>query len=145
MAYLVPQEIKDYLYDGVADAISNSNDTIIQDYIDASIQEAKGYLKAFDTVSIFNATGADRNPALLLFIKDITVWHFVQRVNPNVDLGTRETNYRMAVKWLEKVQAGNVTPDFPLPAVQTDEAGNVLDPDNFVRWGSTNKRNNYIN
>ena len=52
----------------------------------------------YDTEAIFAATGNNRNPILLLYIKDIAVWHFINLANPNVEMQLRQDRYEKAVK-----------------------------------------------
>jgi phage gp36-like protein len=137
MAYLEPAEIKTHLYNGVVDEISRTDNSILQSAIDAAIGEAKGYLSAYDIVSIYTATGAARQPTLLLYTKDIAVWHYIQLANVAVEMELRLKRYEQAVKWLEKVQAGKTNPDLPYPTVAA-----TAEPNNYIKWGSNIKRNN---
>jgi phage gp36-like protein len=101
------------------EAIEGDWDGIADSSIDAAISEAKGYLSNYDIAAIFAAVGAARNAILLLYIKDIAVWHFIQLANPNIDLELREKRYNRAIEWLEDVQAGKVVP--PLPTIAPTE------------------------
>lgn len=140
MAYLTPEEIKTHLYGEVVGEIDRADNTIIQSAIDAAIEEAGSYLSAFDTTAVFAAEGDARNPALLLFIKDIAVWHFIQLASPSVDMQLRLDRYEKAIKWLDKVQRGQVVPNLPYPAAPVDGAPQ----ENFIKWGSVPPRNNYF-
>lgn len=140
MAFLTVSELYTHLYQEVIDEISRNDATKADTAIDAATEEAKGYLTSYDTDAIFNATGDGRNPILLLYVKDIAVWHFINLANPNVDMQLRLERYEKAVKWLEKVQAGISNPSLPLPAAPSD--GTPLE--NFMKWGSEPPRNNYF-
>ena len=144
MAYLTPAEINTHLYDEVVTEISRDDLTKLQTAINAAIAEAKGYLKAFDADAIFSVIGDDRNPILLLYVKDIAVWHFIVISNPAVEWQARKDRYDMAIKWLEKVQSGKTNPDLPLPPDPVDDAGNVQSAENFVKWGGNKKRNSHF-
>jgi phage gp36-like protein len=144
MAYLTPAEINTHLYDEVVTEISRDDLTKLQTAINAAVAEAKGYLKAFDADAIFSAVGDDRNPILLLYVKDISVWHFIVISNPAVEWQARKDRYDMAIKWLEKVQSGKTNPDLPLPPDPVDNAGNVQSAENFVKWGGNKKRNSHF-
>ena len=50
---------------------------------------------------------------MVIFIKDIAVWHFVNLCNAGTDLQLRQDRYERAIDWLKSVQKGNVTPDLP--------------------------------
>lgn len=140
MAFLTPEELYTHLYEEVIDEITRNDDAKAATAIDAAAEEARGYLTMYDTEAIFAATGNNRNPILLLYIKDIAVWHFINLANPNVEMQLRQDRYEKAVKWLEKVQAGKTNPLLPLPAAPQD--GTPLE--NFLKWGSNKKRNNHF-
>ena len=77
MAFITPKELETHLYKENIEAISREDETILTAAIDAAVQEAYGYLGAYDRKKIFEATGSQRNALLLIFVKDIAVWHFV--------------------------------------------------------------------
>lgn len=139
MPFLTPAELISHLYNEVVNEIGRNDTAIAQGAIDAATEEARGYLTAYDITAIFSATGSNRNPILLLYIKDIAVWHFIQLSNPNVEMELRLERYEKAVKWLEKVQAGKTNPSLPLPAAPGDGS----DANNFLKWGSNTQRKNY--
>ena len=113
MAFITPQELETHLYKENIEAISRDDDTILTAAIDAAVQEAKGYLASFDKERIFSAEGSERNALLLIFVKDIAVWHFVNLCNAGTDLQLRQDRYERAVSWLRAVQKAEVTPDLP--------------------------------
>jgi len=137
MAYLEPAEIKTHLYGPIVDEISREDESILQSAIDAGISEAQGYLTAYDTLSIYSATGTARHPALLLYTKDIVVWHYIQLSNPAVEMELRKYRYEQAIAWLQKVQKGQTNPNLPYPAEPPASEAN-----NYIKWGSNIKRNN---
>ncbi len=145
MPFLTTAEINTHLYGEVVNEINRTDATLLQTAIDAAIAEARGYLTMYDLVAIFAATGSSRNPILLLYIKDIAVWHFIQLSNPSVDMHLRMDRYEKAISWFGKVQSGKTNPDLPLPADPTDSAGNVVSAENFMKWGGNKRRNNYQN
>lgn len=86
MAFITPKELETHLYKENIEAISREDETILTAAIDAALQEAYGYLGAYDRKKIFEATGSQRNALLLIFVKDIAVWHFVNLCNAGTDL-----------------------------------------------------------
>lgn len=138
--YLTADEISTHLYGEVTDLISRGDSSKLEEAIDAATDEAKGYLSAYDTDAIFAATGTDRAPVLLLFVKDIAVWHYIQLANPAVEMQLRLDRYEKAVKWLEKVQSGKVVPQLAYKPVTAPDVQN-----NYVKWGGNIKRRNYYN
>lgn len=136
--FLDKSEIKTHLYGEKVSTITRTDDTILDSAINAAIAEVKSYLSAFDIETIFSKVDNDRNPILLLYTKDIAVWHFVQLANPNIDLQLRLERYEKAIAWLDKVMRGQAVPDLPLKPT-TDDIEN-----NFIRFGGNAPRNNYF-
>jgi phage gp36-like protein len=139
--FLSPQELETHLYKESIDTIDRMDEGILTAAIDAAIQEAAGYLGAYNRERIFTATDNDRNALLLLFIKDIAVWHFINLCNAGVELELREKRYERAVAWLRQVQKGEVTPS--LPRADEDKDGKP-DPSTEYIYGSNPKRNQHF-
>jgi hypothetical protein len=141
MAFLTPSEINTHLYGEVTTEINRGDAGILQTAIDAAISEAASYLNAFDVQAVFAATGAARHAYLLLCVKDIAVWHYIQLANPAVEMQLRLERYEKAVEWLVKVQKGQAVPNlpYPEPPVDTNDDG---EGDGYIKWGSNTKRIN---
>ena len=139
MSFITPEELKTHMCKENVDVISRDDDTILEAAIDGAVQEAKGYLGNYDTAKIFGAVGAERNTLLLIFVKDIAVWHFVNLCNAGTDLRLRQDRYERAINWLNAVQKGNVTPDLPKAV---DEAGEVQG--NIIIFGSNAKKHQHF-
>ena len=137
MSYLTAAEINTHLYNGVVDEINRADASILLTAIAAAIAEATGYLTAYDIAAIFAATGDTRNPILLLYIKDIAVWHFIQLSNPAVEMELRLKRYEQAIKFLEKVQSGKTNPSLPYPA----EPAAPGDATTYIKSGTIERRN----
>jgi len=129
-------DIKTHLYEEIVVAIDRDDEDILQASIDAAVSEAKGYLADYDIATIFSNTGAERHPLLLIFIKDIAVWHFLNLSNPSADMELRKNRYERAVQWLKGVQKKDICPDLPLiePST-TEQVGSI-------RFGSNGQRTN---
>lgn len=137
MAYLTVDEIKSYLYEENVDVITRNDDTIVEAAIDAAMAEAKGYLGAYDVTAVFGATGTQRNQLLLIMVKDITAWHIMKLSNAGIHYEYRKQVYERAIKYLQDVQKGNITPDFP---VLNDDSGDPLT--HTIKFGSNDKKSN---
>lgn len=135
MPFLTVEELKTHMPEEIVEVISNGDVSIAEAAIDTAMEEASGYLSNYDFVTIFETEGTARNPVLLMYVKDIAIWHYIQLANPNVDMDLRERRYEFAIKWLEKVQKGMVTPYLP-PIVPQDENVQV----GKLRYGSNLKR-----
>lgn len=136
---ITTQELKTHLYAENIATISRGDDTLLKAAIDGAIVETKGYLTAYDIETIFGAEDGDRNPLLLIFIKDIAVWHFLVLSNAGVELELREKRYDRAIAWLKGVQKGIITPNLP---TITEEDGDVSNT--TIRTGSNIKRDNHF-
>jgi len=134
--YITPDEITTHLGAEQIEAISDGDETMLQAAIDGALVEAKGYLHAFDIEAELAKTGAQRNALLIIFVKDIAVWHFINICNVNTDIDVREKRYDRAVSWLRQVQKGEVMPSLPaLP---------VPDQTNTIIFNSNQKRENHF-
>lgn len=137
MAFLTVPELSTHLYGEVVDEISRNDNDNPQAAIDAAIAEASSYLTAYDVTAIFAATGSARNSIILLYCKDIAVWHYIQLANPGVEMELRQTRYTNAIAYLAKIQSGKANPHLPVVAPEDDAPAN-----NFLAYGSNPKRGN---
>jgi phage gp36-like protein len=135
--FITTDEFNTHIYQEIIDAVSREDEDILQASIDAALSEMKGYLSDYNIDEIFSATGDDRHPLLLTFVKDITVWHFLNLANPSADLELRKVRYERAVDWLRGVQKGNIVPDLP---VKESEDGEQV---GSIRFGSNTQRENH--
>lgn len=139
MTFLTSEELKTHLYAENINVISRDDETILQAAIDAACQEAKSYLAAYNTTEIFADSGPDRNALLLIFIKDIAVWHFINLCNAGTELQLRQDRYERAIDWLKAVQRGDVSPDLPKVI---DESG--LEKNGIITFGSNPKKEQHF-
>ncbi len=140
MAFLTPEEMQTHLYKENIDIIAREDVTIVTAAIDAAIEEASGYLGAYDRQQIFAAEGSERNALLLIFVKDIAVWHFVNLCNAGTDLQLRQDRYERAVAWLRSVQKSETKPNLP---VAEDAQGNPAPVGEYI-FGSNPKRSQHF-
>lgn len=136
--FIYLEELKTHLTDETVEVVSGGDETLLQAAIDGAVVEAKGYLSAFDTARVFAASGSMRNPLLLIFIKDIAAWHFLNLCSAGADFKVRQDRYERAVAWLRSVQKGDVNPD--LPRLQTDKK----DMPSGIIYGSNPKRSQHF-
>lgn len=140
MAYLSKSELSTHMRAENIAVITRNDDTMVTSAIDAAVQEAKGYLGAYDKTAIFAAVGDSRNALLLTFVKDIAAWHLINLCNAGTEMQLRQDRYERAVNWLKEVQKGNVTPD--LPEATSPETGNPLTQP--IAFGSNPKRTQHF-
>ncbi|MDR1644212.1 MAG: DUF1320 domain-containing protein [Tannerellaceae bacterium] len=137
--FLSAAEMKTHLYAENIEAISRGDGAIMEAAIDAAIAEMEGYLRAFDTESIFAATGKERNALLLLFAKDIAAWHFLVLCNAGGGMELRQDRYDRSIAWLRAVQKGDVVPS--LPPAPEEEGGGAK---GIIKFGSNPPRGNHF-
>jgi hypothetical protein len=133
--WITKAELKTHMNVEDIDVITGNDDTLVTAAIDGAVSEAKGYLSSYDHATIFATTGTSRNALLLIFVKDIAVWHLLKLSNYKAELEFREKAYNRAVAWLKSVQKGEVTPD--LPSSTDDYRGKIA-------WGSNEKREQHF-
>lgn len=140
MTYLDIEEMTTHIYEEDMDTISHGDDAAMMSAIDAAIEEVQGYLTKYDTGKIFAARGKERNPILLLFVKDIAAWHFCNICNAGVDIEMREKRYDRAIEWLKNNQ-NKQNPN--LPAAPEASAHCKL-CQGEIAFGSNRKRDNHF-
>lgn len=94
-----------------------------------AIEEMAAYLRPrYDTAAIFAARGEKRNRLLVMYACDIALFHMVAAMPQKMGFEIREERYKLAIKWLEGVQAGKVVPDLPRPGENdtSDGGGNTI-------------------
>ncbi len=138
--YITVKEISSHLYGEQVAAISGDNTTDLLEAINAATMEARGYLTAWDIDAELSknpdASPDTRNPLLLIYIKDIAVWHYINKCNVDTSLELRRDRYGRAVDWLKEVQRGAVNPG--LPALPKENKTGV------IIASSNPKRNNHF-
>ena len=79
--------------------------------------EMESYLRErYDLAAIFSAEGNDRNPLIKMFMVDIAVYHLFCAIAPRNIPQIRLDRYNAAIKWLDMVRKGQISP--ALPALQ---------------------------
>ena len=137
--YINPNEISTHLGVEQIEAISDGDETMLQAAIDAAVVETKSYLTAYNMAAEFAKVGTERNALLIIFVKDIAVWHFVNICNVNTSLDLRQDRYERAVAWLKSVQKGQTVPDLEPKLSPAGEAENLP-----YKVSSNGKRSNHI-
>jgi hypothetical protein len=137
MAYLTAAELNTHIFPEVMDEIDRGTSDIMDTAIKGAISEAYGFLNRYDRVAIFEAVGDDRNPILLLYVKDIAVWHFINLCSLSIDVAFREKRYDSAMASLLLIQNGKMTPDLPIPI--PDDT--LPQTDSTIRYGGGRSRN----
>jgi phage gp36-like protein len=136
MAFLTIDDYKAKVKDDVMVILTRNDEsvrTIAEGYAQA---EMEGYLSArYDTTAIFNATGSDRDPIVILYMVEIALYHLFDAISNRKIPPKIETRYHKATEWLMKVQEGDINP--PRLPVPTDNSKD------FIRFGNNKKRNSH--
>lgn len=105
-------ELSDYdssIHAEILDALTRSDSTIVEQCENDAIAEMKGYLSAkYDVEKIFSATGTDRNTLILMYAKDIAIYHVFCVHNPYKISKIRQDRYDRAMEWLKNVASGQI-------------------------------------
>ncbi len=149
--FLQKDELKSKSYTYILEQITEGDDTIIEEGINAAIEEVKSYLtpnnkqtwldgrKVYDVEGIFNATGNDRNALILSFTKNIAVWKIIELCNADMLYEKQRELYDRAINYLDKLSKGQVTISL-LPSIDPTSAIASKQP---FRYGSRTKFNHY--
>lgn len=135
------EDLKSHLYSEKVALISREDPAIAEAACQAAIVEAKGYMGAYDTEAIFSKAGAERNPLLLLFLKDMAVWHFVNLCNAGTDMELRLNRYERAVSWFKELQKGNIGINLPK---KPDPMGAEAPGSTVISWHSNEKKEQHF-
>lgn len=105
-----------------------------------AVEEVSGYLRSrYDVKKIFAATGSERNDVVVMRTCDVALYHLSSWLPNRMGHEIRKERYELALKWLEGVQTGKITPDLPT----VDGEDGEEDVNNPMKWGSE-KKNTYI-
>lgn len=138
--FITKEEIYTHLYPESIKSISGNDEDDLTFAIDAAIGEIKSHLHAYDTDKLFTAEGKDRNAYLLLMVKNVAVWHYIVKANPNINYEDRLYRYETTKRTLVDIQNGKTVPDFPK---REDDKGNEIDTSGIM-IGSNPKREQHI-
>lgn len=109
---ITKEDLKTAIYAYQVDAITNGDDTLVEQAIQTAITEMKSYLaNRFEVNGIFANDNPNKNHLLVSFCKDIAVWHLAKLAH--VDMLNSKERYEYAVRWLTKVSKGEIVADLP--------------------------------
>lgn len=117
----------------VLDGLTGGDDTIIDELSAEAVEEMKSYLNArYDVKLIFGAVADARNKTVLMYTKDIALYHIYSMYGLMAVPENRTTRYKKAIQWLEQVCQQKINPE-----------GLPLNEKTFVKTGSNEKRINH--
>lgn len=90
------------------DKAVRGDDNILEIVENQAISEMKSYLSGrYDVEAIFSATGEDRHDLVLMFAKDIAIYHLCS-IREGLMTQSRIDRYNRAIDWLKDVQKGEL-------------------------------------
>ena len=134
MAFLAKTDYRFSISISVLNTLTGGDDTIIDEMSAEAVEEMKSYLATrYDTTTIFAATGSNRNKSLMMYCKDISLYHLYSISTMMAIPDARVNRYNKALKWLEQVSEQKINPD-----------GLPLNTKSLVKSGSNEKRINQL-
>ena len=114
--------------------------TILETIESQQIEVIKTKLQGrYDSDAVFNASGTERHWLIFKILSNLVVYYFIRRnAARKVPTDYRE-EWEWAMKQLEKINAGRITPD-GLPVI-TDTDGNPAPP---IMHGNNSNRDFYL-
>jgi phage gp36-like protein len=134
--FLNEEDYDSSMYKEILEAITRYNPAIILEAEDAAQEEMTSYLSArYNTTAIFDARNDERNKLIVLFMKDISLYHLHCISNPRAIPKLREKRYDDAIAWLQSVSKQEINPSLPTPD---------NDSKDYIRHGSNPKRTSHF-
>jgi phage gp36-like protein len=98
-----------------------------------AIEQIKSYLVGrYDTTAIFSQD----NSLIKMYLADLMLFHLFASLPNRMGLETRQLRYDNAIRWLEQVATGKLTPD--LPKLEPNETKGTIsygsDEKNSYSW-----------
>lgn len=137
--YLSAEELKTNMYAHVIEQITEGDDSVVEQAIDAAIEEAKSYLaQRYDVEKVFTAEGKGRNALVLENVKVIVIWRIITICNAETIYEMWKERYDRVIDYFKSVAKGITTPSLPLIK---DSQGNVTIQ---AKFGSNPKFNHEL-
>lgn len=106
--FLTDQDYDASVHREILEAVTRDDAPLIKICEDRAVKDMRNYLHLlYDCDAIFSAQGDDRDPMLVMFCVDITVYHLFTMHNPRNMSKIREDRYNRAIAWLKAVGRGN--------------------------------------
>ena len=84
--FINPEDYDASIHREILDALIREDESLLEVCEDQAIAEMRGYLSSrFDCDKIFAATGSERHPLVLMYAKDITLYHVSAEDFQNTD------------------------------------------------------------
>lgn len=118
--FINPEDYDASIHREILDALIREDESLLEVCEDQAIAEMRGYLSSrFDCDKIFAATGSERHPLVLMYAKDITLYHVFCIHNPQKISKIRIDRYERSLEWLKGVSKFEISVK-GLPALDED-------------------------
>ena len=94
----------------------------------------------FDTTTIFQQTGSNRNTLVLVWCKNVAIYILHNRLPNAMIPPVVDKNYDDTLKMLKDISTGKITPDLPKRTYDSDGDGTPDADTTIFRYGFTPKR-----
>lgn len=114
--FLQPTDYNPQIRAAILSVVTNDDTDSLHLAEQMAQEEMESYLRTrYNVGAIFdlNQDVDDRKKIIVMYLIDITLYHLHSNISPENIPDLRETRYNRAVKWLEKVANGNLSPDLP--------------------------------
>lgn len=123
--FINPEDYDASIHREILDALIREDESLLEVCEDQAIAEMRGYLSSrFDCDKIFAATGSERHPLVLMYAKDITLYHVFCIHNPQKISKIRIDRYERSLEWLKGVSRFEISVE-GLPAKEDADTRNA--------------------
>ena len=113
-------------------ALVDNDDSIVHELTNEAVNDMTSYLNArYRADELFEKTGDARDKTLMMYCRDIALFHIFSIYNFRVIPAIRETRYKKALLWLQEVSQQKINPE-----------GFPINDKSFVKSGTNDKRIN---
>ncbi|CAN5428278.1 hypothetical protein BH09BAC1_BH09BAC1_27770 [soil metagenome] len=110
--FLLDTDYSTLIKDNVLMQVIEQNLSLLAVCENMAQQEVESYLRErYDMAHTFSRTGTDRNPLIVMYLIDVTLYHLHSRIATMEMNETRSNRYLAAKDWLERASEGGVTLD----------------------------------
>lgn len=144
--FIHPKDYDATIRKELLDSITRLDEPVLEMSEDVAVLEMMPYLSAYDVDVIFAPyvinTLDTRNMLVLMYAKDITIYHLSVALFSGKINTLRQTRYERAMEWCKQVAKGTIIPH-GLPLKPTDQNATTTPVNNSIIIGGNPKQNNY--
>lgn len=152
--FLNPEDLKNNIYNYQVEDITQGDETITLQALQAAEEECRSYLAAnnkkewadgrlkYDLEAVFTAQNEDRNPLILAHCITIAKWYIIDLANVDILYDQAKDRYDRSVKYLQLLAKGDINLD-SLPQITPPQIDTEINPDDTFpfTYGSREKFN----